>query len=110
MNKTIKSQLIPMAVEKSGSRERGYDIYSRQLKDRIVMHEYEVHILDLCHSFTVTIKTDRTPQARQIAEAQYSTAATINVRRMFPIGRMKAAADTGTVRTGKFFPAAEYRV
>ena len=37
MNKTIKSQLIPMVVENSGSGERGYDIFSRLLKDRIVM-------------------------------------------------------------------------
>ena len=37
MNKTLKSQLIPMVVENSGSGERGYDIFSRLLKDRIVM-------------------------------------------------------------------------
>ncbi|MBR4663280.1 MAG: ATP-dependent Clp protease proteolytic subunit, partial [Lentisphaeria bacterium] len=37
MDKPIKSQLIPMVVENSGSGERGYDIFSRLLKDRIVM-------------------------------------------------------------------------
>ena len=31
-----KASLIPMVVEKSGSGERAYDIYSRLLKDRIV--------------------------------------------------------------------------
>ena len=37
MNKVIKSQLIPMVVESSGHGERGYDIYSRLLKDRIIL-------------------------------------------------------------------------
>ena len=32
----IKATLIPMVVEKAGSGERAYDIYSRLLKDRIV--------------------------------------------------------------------------
>ena len=31
------SQLVPMVVESSGHGERGYDIYSRLLKDRIIM-------------------------------------------------------------------------
>ena len=33
---TTKATLIPMVVEKAGSGERAYDIYSRLLKDRIV--------------------------------------------------------------------------
>ena len=37
MNKTIHSQLVPMVVESSGHGERGYDIYSRLLKDRIIL-------------------------------------------------------------------------
>ena len=45
------------------------------------MHEYEVRILDHGHSFTVTIKANTPTQARQIAQAQYSTATMINVRR-----------------------------
>ena len=32
----VKATLIPMVVEKAGSGERAYDIYSRLLKDRIV--------------------------------------------------------------------------
>jgi len=32
----MKATLIPMVVEKTGSGERAYDIYSRLLKDRIV--------------------------------------------------------------------------
>jgi len=32
----MKATLIPMVVEKAGSGERAYDIYSRLLKDRIV--------------------------------------------------------------------------
>ena len=34
--------LVPMVVEKSGTGERAYDIYSRLLKERIVMREGEV--------------------------------------------------------------------
>ena len=34
--------LVPMVVEKSGTGERAYDIYSRLLKERIVMLEGEV--------------------------------------------------------------------
>ena len=37
MNKTTKSQLVPMIVESTGHGERGYDIYSRLLKDRIIL-------------------------------------------------------------------------
>ena len=37
MNKTTKSQLVPMVVESTGHCERGYDIYSRLLKDRIIL-------------------------------------------------------------------------
>ena len=37
MNKTVKSQLVPMVVESTGHGERGYDIYSRLLKDRIIL-------------------------------------------------------------------------
>lgn len=37
MNKTIKSQLVPMVIETTAQGERGYDIYSRLLKDRIIM-------------------------------------------------------------------------
>ena len=33
---TMKATLVPMVVEKTGSGERAYDIYSRLLKDRIV--------------------------------------------------------------------------
>ena len=32
----IKSQLVPIVVEKSGHAERAYDIFSRLLKDRII--------------------------------------------------------------------------
>ncbi len=32
-----KSVLVPMVVEQTGSGERGYDIYSRLLKDRIIL-------------------------------------------------------------------------
>lgn len=35
--------LVPMVVEQTGRGERAYDIYSRLLKDRIVMLEGEVH-------------------------------------------------------------------
>ena len=31
------SVLVPMVVEQSGNGERGYDIYSRLLKDRIIL-------------------------------------------------------------------------
>ena len=37
MNKTTNSQLVPMVVESTGHGERGYDIYSRLLKDRIIL-------------------------------------------------------------------------
>ncbi len=37
MNRTIKSQLVPMVVDSSANGERGYDIYSRLLKDRIIL-------------------------------------------------------------------------
>src|ERR1700710_3198813 len=33
----ISNQLIPIVIEKSGRGERAYDIYSRLLKDRIIM-------------------------------------------------------------------------
>ena len=39
---TTKASLIPMVVEKSSGGERAYDIYSRLLKDRIVMLGGEV--------------------------------------------------------------------
>ena len=41
---TVKTQamLIPMVIEKTGSGERAYDIYSRLLKDRIVFVGGEV--------------------------------------------------------------------
>ena len=35
--------LVPMVIEKTGNGERAYDIYSRLLKERIVMLEGEVH-------------------------------------------------------------------
>ena len=35
-------ELIPMVVEKTGSGERAYDIYSRLLKDRIVFVSGEI--------------------------------------------------------------------
>ena len=31
------SMLVPMVVEQTGQGERGYDIYSRLLKDRIIL-------------------------------------------------------------------------
>ena len=37
MFNTSKSQLVPMVVESSSRGERGYDIYSRLLKDRIIL-------------------------------------------------------------------------
>ena len=37
MKNSLKAQLVPMVVETTGSGERGYDIYSRLLKDRIVL-------------------------------------------------------------------------
>ena len=37
MINTSRSQLVPMVVESTSSGERGYDIYSRLLKDRIVL-------------------------------------------------------------------------
>ena len=38
----MKTSMIPMVVEKTGSGERAYDIYSRLLKDRIVFVGGEV--------------------------------------------------------------------
>src|SRR6202161_4869153 len=35
--KMISNQLIPIVIEKSGRGERAYDIYSRLLKDRIII-------------------------------------------------------------------------
>lgn len=35
--------LVPMVIEKTSAGERAYDIYSRLLKERIVMMEGEVH-------------------------------------------------------------------
>lgn len=35
--RTFKSQFVPMVVEQIGHGERGYDIYSRLLKDRIIL-------------------------------------------------------------------------
>ena len=37
MHKSLKAQLVPMVVESTGHGERGYDIYSRLLKDRIIL-------------------------------------------------------------------------
>ena len=37
MHNTTKGQLVPMGVESTGHGERGYDIYSRLLKDRIIL-------------------------------------------------------------------------
>ena len=37
MSKTERAQLVPMVVEQTGHGERGYDIYSRLLKDRIIL-------------------------------------------------------------------------
>src|SRR5258705_2151678 len=34
---SINNQLVPIVIEKSGRGERAYDIYSRLLKDRIIM-------------------------------------------------------------------------
>ena len=38
----LNNMLIPMVVEKSGSGERAFDIYSRLLKDRIVFVSGEI--------------------------------------------------------------------
>jgi len=35
--KTMQNSLIPIVIEKSGRGERAYDIYSRLLKDRIII-------------------------------------------------------------------------
>lgn len=35
--------LVPMVIEKTGNGERAYDIYSRLLKERIILLEGEVH-------------------------------------------------------------------
>ena len=43
MNAAINSQLIPMVVENTGSGERGFDIFSRLLKDRIVLLGTEIN-------------------------------------------------------------------
>ncbi|MDD3153341.1 MAG: ATP-dependent Clp endopeptidase proteolytic subunit ClpP [Victivallaceae bacterium] len=40
---TTKSYMVPMVVEQTGSGERGYDIYSRLLKDRIVLLGTEIN-------------------------------------------------------------------
>lgn len=40
---SLVNQLVPMVIEKTGNGERAYDIYSRLLKERIVMLEGEVH-------------------------------------------------------------------
>ncbi len=37
LNSAHRSQLVPMVVEQTGHGERGYDIYSRLLKDRIIL-------------------------------------------------------------------------
>ena len=36
-SREIRNQMIPMVVETTGQRERAYDIYSRLLKDRIII-------------------------------------------------------------------------
>ena len=36
--------LVPIVIEKTGQGERSYDIYSRLLKDRIVMLDNEVTV------------------------------------------------------------------
>ena len=38
------SNLVPIVVERTGQGERSYDIYSRLLKDRIIMLDNEVNI------------------------------------------------------------------
>jgi len=35
--------LVPMVIEQTGRGERAYDIYSRLLKERIILMEGEVH-------------------------------------------------------------------
>ena len=35
--------LVPMVIERTGASERAYDIYSRLLRDRIILLEGEVH-------------------------------------------------------------------
>ena len=37
MSRNTTAQLVPMVVEQTGHGERGYDIYSRLLKDRIIL-------------------------------------------------------------------------
>jgi len=39
----MNMSLVPMVIEKTGAGERAYDIYSRLLKERIVLLEGEVH-------------------------------------------------------------------
>ena len=43
VNTDIMSQLVPMVVEQTSRGERSYDIYSRLLKDRIIMLSGEVN-------------------------------------------------------------------
>ena len=37
------SNLVPMVIENTARGERSYDIYSRLLKDRVILLEGEVH-------------------------------------------------------------------
>ena len=41
--KDAKSYMVPMVVEQTGAGERGYDIYSRLLKDRIIFLSGEIN-------------------------------------------------------------------
>lgn len=43
MDYTIRNNYVPVVVEQTGHGERSYDIYSRLLKDRVVMLDGEVN-------------------------------------------------------------------
>lgn len=43
MQNTITNNIIPIVIEKSHTGERAYDIYSRLLKDRIIMLNGPIH-------------------------------------------------------------------
>ena len=50
-------------------------------KGKRIMHKYEVHVWVNARCLHVTIEANTPTQARQIAEAQYSTATMISVLR-----------------------------
>ncbi len=56
----IKSQLVPIVVEQTGQGERAYDIYSRLLKDRIVIlgQPIDDHIANLIVAQLLYLEAD----------------------------------------------------